>query len=544
MNERTGRADTGKAVRSAGPGLSRRDPRFAFTDGSPFALVMVEGVEHVVRYANAAFGRLVGLPEVTMLGARLPTVYPRWEDCRALLAEVERTGVPQSQTETEREGHGADSQPGYVSYCAWPVKVDAEAGRGPCSMIQVTETSELHRQAMAMNEALLVSAMRQSVLTEASDVLNVQLLSEIADRKRSESALDASESRLRMALESAKASTWEWDVETNRLRWSDEIRALPGLKMNSREASFEAWRSMIHPEDQAAVDGLLEQAAHCSPQINFEFRVQENGGTQWMLVRGRLGRVDGDRALSYLGIVLDVTERKNAEQALLRSEKLAGAGRLAATLAHEINNPLDAAMNALYLGKTNLDDTAMAREYLAMADEELGRVAHMTRQSLGFYREATMPSTFRVRTLLDSVLGLLKNRFTAKAVEVETRCEPGLEMTGVFGEVRQVLVNLLANSLDAMDERGKIDLRAAASGLLMDGRRGIRVTVADSGRGMNALQLTHIFEPFFTTKGELGTGLGLWVTKQIVEKHGGTIRVRSSTGQGHPGTIFSIRLPG
>ena len=180
---------------------------------------------------------------------------------------------------------------------------------------------------------------------------------------------------------------------------------------------------------------------------------------------------------------------------------------------------------------------------LDVADEELRRVAHMTRQSLGLYREATSPSIFGVDTLLDSVLVLLRNRIMAKSVVVERRSYDRRELTGVFGELRQVLVNLLANSLDALDTGGTIKLRTSIVNAAGGGQRFIRITVADSGKGIAASQLSHVFEPFFTTKGELGTGLGLWVSKQLVEKHLGNIRVRSTTRRGHSGTVFSITLP-
>jgi PAS domain S-box-containing protein len=500
---------------------------------------MVVGVQHIVRYANPAFCRLVGKPEESVLGMFAGDCLPQCAGCIALLTQVNRTGEAKSHTE-----HGtALRKPLSWSYSVWPI-VTSE-GQKLGAMLQVTEASQLQSQSTAMNEALMVSAVRQHELAAAADVLAVEMGHEIVRREQSEGALAFTEARLRLALESAKASTWEWNIKTNTLLWSDEISTLPGLEVVNREESYESWRAFVHPEDREALDRAAEQAATSIPQIALEFRTLDlSGAIHWMLLRGCVGRVEDGCAISYLGILLDVTERKHAEHALLRSEKLAGVGRLAATLAHEINNPLDAAMNALYLAQTNPDVPESALEYLAMADEELRRVAHMTRQSLGFYREATSPTTFAVDTLLDSVLGLMKNRIIAKSITIDRQSDKTLEVTGIFGELRQVMVNLVANSVDAIDTGGLIKLRASVSSSSKNGgQRHIRITVADNGRGIGASQLTRVFEPFFTTKGELGTGLGLWVTKQIVEKHSGGIRVRSSTDRRHNGTVFSVTLP-
>ncbi len=509
----------------------------ALTHSSPFPMAMVEGVDQVLRHVNPAFCRLVGEAEGTLLGTSIAACLPHSDGCLSILARVNRTGEPESHTEQRT----AERQLVW-SYSVWPVLPEGERPLG--AMILITETSEFHQQATAMNQALMVSAVRQHELAEAADILAVQMSNEIAERKRSEQELGASESRLSLALESAKASTWEWDVEMNSLRWSDAIRALPGFKKNSREASYEAWRASVYPEDRAAVDSARDQAANCSPRINVEFRVQDGDGSIcWMLIRGRLGRVEGGRAMTYSGIILDITERKHGEQALLRSEKLNGVGRMAATLAHEINNPLDAVMNAVYLAKLTPGVPEPAHHFLDIADEELRRVAHMARQSLGFYRESISPTTFSVDTLLDSALGLLKNRINVRSITIERQSDEDLNITGVFGELRQVFVNLISNSLDVLDKNGTIKLRTSLSTSLRDGRQRVRITVADNGKGIGVLQLTRVFEPFFTTKGELGTGLGLWVTKQLVEKHGGAIQVRSCTKSPHVGTVFSITLP-
>lgn len=239
----------------------------------------------------------------------------------------------------------------------------------------------------------------------------------------------------------------------------------------------------------------------------------------------------------------EIAVRKKTEDALIVSEKLASVGRMAAVIAHEINNPLAAVTDLLYLAQTVADTPEEVLEYLRTADGEVKRMAHITRQTLGFYRELASPTPFGLALLFESVLDLLQAKVRSKFAIIDVQCEAHLELTAMYGELRQVLSNLLVNSLDAISETGKVTIRASGSKDPKSGNARIRIVVADNGKGISATILPLIFDPFFTTKGIIGNGLGLWISKQIVEKHGGAFQVRSYTSGSRRGTTFSVILP-
>lgn len=244
-------------------------------------------------------------------------------------------------------------------------------------------------------------------------------------------------------------------------------------------------------------------------------------------------------------IARDISERKLAEAALIKSEKLAAAGRLAATLAHEINNPLQAVANLVTIWARSPGLNAQGQAHAAMAENELRRVTHLTQQSLSFYRESTAPTPVNVEDTIDSVLGIYDKRIDAKRIHVMRRYQSdGATIRTYPGEIRQVFSTLLLNAMEAVDADGTISVRARrASQWQNPAIRGVRITISDNGVGIPASNLPRIFEPFFTTKGENGTGLGLWVASGIVNRVGGSILTRSSVHPVRHGTCFSIFLP-
>jgi signal transduction histidine kinase len=232
-----------------------------------------------------------------------------------------------------------------------------------------------------------------------------------------------------------------------------------------------------------------------------------------------------------------------AQEALRRSEKLAVTGRLAASIAHEINNPLEAVTNLLYLARTE-SDTEAIRHYLLLADQELARVTEITKHTLRFYREPAQPAQVDLVKVADSVLALYNSRLSACRVCVkrQVRIDEVL-LTAPLGELRQVVANIVGNALDAMRNGGTLAVRVSTEQRSWSCAPAARLTIADNGSGIPADYIRRIFEPFVTTKGETGTGLGLWVSAEIARKNGWTIQVRSSAGSRHSGTTFSILIP-
>ena len=261
-------------------------------------------------------------------------------------------------------------------------------------------------------------------------------------------------------------------------------------------------------------------------------------------VEATISQAELDGQKLFTVILRDVTVRRQAEEALVKSEKLASAGRLAATIAHEINNPLAAVTNLLYLARAAEQLPEATRRHLELADAELQRVAHITKQTLGFYRDESAPVRFDPAELVDNVLELLQTRIEARKLTVE-RCYRGhLQVLGSAGEIRQVFSNVISNSIDALQPGGRLQIKVASSpNWRSPAHSGVRITVADTGHGIAPENLGRIFEPFFTTKKDAGTGLGLWVSRQIVDKHAGSIRLRSRTTPHPSGTVFSIFLP-
>ncbi|HET9165299.1 MAG TPA: ATP-binding protein [Candidatus Angelobacter sp.] len=392
------------------------------------------------------------------------------------------------------------------------------------------------------DEAILVQLTHMASVAIDNVRLYREAQEQIAETKRAQEMLERGKESMQLAQQYVGIGIWEWDLQTGELAWSDEIRRLHGIEVEKFDGRYESWMESIVPEDRQQVHQSIANAMASNSEYEVQYRVYMADKTlHWLEARGRI-IVIADLPVRMLGVAMDVTSRKAAEQTLRQSEKVAATGRLAASIAHEINNPLASVMNALYILRTNSKMPESALIYVKTAEEELARVVHITKQTLGFYREISSPVMSSVPQLFEEVLAAYDTRIEQGQIAVHRDFSDVGPLAAFPTELRQVFSNLVLNAIEAISGPGNIYIRVRHA---HDGqeREGIRVIVADDGCGIPAENMPQIFEPFFTTKDSKGTGLGLWVSQGIVQKHQGSLRVRSRTDEANHGTCCSVFLP-
>ena len=325
------------------------------------------------------------------------------------------------------------------------------------------------------------------------------------------------------------------------------------LRLNDRQAAFFG----LKPEqivgqtvlEMAPIEGLRELfdgVRAGTPVVNFPLEGELVGRPgehrYWTVNYSPVYAPDG--SVQYIAAAsLEITQQKRAEMALVQSEKLAAVGRLASSISHEINNPLEAVTNLLYLISASDGLPEDVRHWTELAEREVARVSQIATQTLRFHRQTVKATRVSAEQLIAPVLDLYLGRLNNSGVQVETKYVSTTPVLCLENEIRQVLNNLIANAIDAMKTGGRLVISAHDARLRADGVPGVRITVADTGHGMPKATQERIFEAFFTTKDLNGTGLGLWISKDIVVRHGGTLKVRSSSATEMHGTIFSLFLP-
>ena len=498
--------------------------------------------------------------------------------------------------------------------------------------------------------------------------LGIVLIEVIRRQQREQLQLLEHDQRLRLARRAARIWFWEWDLESNLLRWSreGEYRATDAERSQCYEIAIDDYiNRRVHAEDRERVLTSLFEAAARHHRLELEYRVVERDGTiRWLSSKGKIFEENGthlmlgmaseitaqkqaeevrshfravlgsltegvcyidtsgaiqylnaaaERMLGYkseqvrgkqlhelvhigcdaeggccllnathaghscwveeetlitksgeklvaeytaapvisdgiaLGAVMmfrDLSERKRAEAALQASEKMAATGRIAATISHELRNPLDSVIQLLYVLKQSTRLGNAERQQLELIDQELHRMTEVTQQTLAMHRQSSSMVPVNPAKLLDGVLLLYGNKIRASKIRVERRYDWLGELPGFPAELRQVFTNLIVNAVEAMPAGGGLRVhirRTRQTGAM--GRDGVVISLLDTGTGIPKDVRKRIFEPFFSTKGEKGSGVGLWVSSGIVERHHGTIRVHSDSRPGRSYTCFQVFLP-
>jgi PAS domain S-box-containing protein len=250
---------------------------------------------------------------------------------------------------------------------------------------------------------------------------------------------------------------------------------------------------------------------------------------------------DSGRLIGVVLVFRDASHERSLQEVLRRTEKLAAAARLAATVAHEINNPLEAVGNLVFLARSNPSANEAIEEHLKMAEQELARVSHITRQTLGFYRESTLPSRVDIPTVVEQTLTVYATKLQQKQIRLQLALQECPPINGFAGEIQQLVSNIISNAIDALPFNGTLKIDSGITKLVSN--EAIKLQVEDDGPGISPENIKRIFEPFFTTKKDVGTGLGLWVCKEIAERHGGTVEAKSHNQNGSTGAVFTILLP-
>jgi PAS domain S-box-containing protein len=419
---------------------------------------------------------------------------------------------------------------------------DLRAHRSVISQ-RVNSLTRLLLVGLAAIAAGLIAWITQSLFRQTATIYNLQLEE---TRRRSEESF-AREQWLNTTLRSIGDAVIACDQGGRIVFMNPVAEDLTGWpEADARNLDLNKVFRIFNEETRAIVESPVDKVRRLGTVVglaNHTFLIAKDGTEVCIDDSGAPIR---DSKGELIGIVLvfrDISERRLSEGALMRAEKLAAVGRMAASVAHEVNNPLEGLTNLVYLAR-NSENIDQIRNLLHQAEDELGRIAHITRQSLGFYREQSAAIRFKPATLVREVTDFYSSRARALRINLVATVDTDIELVGYPGELRQVLANLITNSLDACSSGSIVRINVNTTfDPRNPARQGVRITVADSGSGIRTEHLESIFEPFFTTKKDTGTGLGLWVSRELVHKHGGSVRVRSRTIEPRCGTVFSIFLP-
>ncbi|HEU5403842.1 MAG TPA: ATP-binding protein [Terriglobales bacterium] len=355
-------------------------------------------------------------------------------------------------------------------------------------------------------------------------------------------ALSQSEQRYRSLVSASSSLVWLADAEGGARSFQPAWESFTGQAPYQYAGS--GWLDAIHPADRNDVLRSWSRAIETRAGTELQFRIRRANGSyrliQWRVVP--VLDVTGN-LLEWVATCTDIQDQAALQLALQNAEKFAIAGKLAGTIAHDINNPLEGVTNLVYLiGSTSEEQTV--REYAHAAQHELSRIGDITRQTLTFYRYSTERELLDLRAIVEAVVNLLANQLSGKRISVTLKFGELRPVRCFASEIRQVVANIVTNAIDAMPSGGRLIVRAnLRTNWKNGGKKGLHITIADTGHGIGRDVRQRVFEPFFSTRQERGNGLGLWITAEFIRKNHGRFALKSSTRPGHSGTVFSIFFP-
>jgi PAS domain S-box-containing protein len=473
---------------------------------APAGIMVTTGPEHHIALANRQYIELIGRSSAAeVVGKPVRQALPELEDQPFFgwMDEVYRTGVPYVGREVMarlRRGPAGEQADAYFNFVYQP-----------------------HRSADGRIDGLLIYAV------------------DITDQVSTRQEIETREEQFRVLANSIPQLAWMADPDGNVLWYNRRWYEYTGATFEQMKGW--GWCSLHRPELLPAVVAKYTDCLKSGEPFEMAFPLRgADGDFRMFLTLASPVRDTAGTIVRWFGTNTDIDAQRKAETGLRQAEKLAVVGRLAASIAHEINNPLEAVMNLIFLARLTVVNEETA-EYLRSAEEELSRVSQIASQALRFHKQQSSAIPTDMVELLDSVLTLYRGKLVRNKIQVNLESADCPPLVCYSGEIRQLLANLVGNATDAMPNGGTLRLRVRR---VTDWRRqepGLRVTISDTGHGMSPEIRRRIYEAFFTTKGEIGTGLGLWVSAGIVEKHRGSIHVRSRTEVGKSGTTFSVILP-
>jgi signal transduction histidine kinase len=375
----------------------------------------------------------------------------------------------------------------------------------------------------------------------------VREVREHATRVQVEALFRQSELRFQQVVNAVPQMIWLFDEQQHLGFCNQSWREYMG-----EEVKLCCDESLFHPADYQNFRDAWHLALERHAAFSLELRLRRDSdhSYRWHLMRAQLIAPEAGVGIPndpagqtriWLGTATDIEDQKLNEQALRTAEKLSVTGRMAAAIAHEINNPLEAIANLLFLVRLESEGNAPALAYLETTEGELERISAITKQTLQFYRDPAVPVEIDAEEMIDEVVHLFKTRFQAKSIRISVHPTSCVHFQANKGEIRQVLINLVNNAIDAVPVHGHIDIEIDRR--IFRGADALEVRICDNGPGLLPEQYARLFQPFFSTKGAHGTGLGLWVSKGIVEKHGGHLRLHSHSSNGESRTFATIILP-